>query len=288
MPRQRSPSRDKAFEIYKNHKGNIDLVKIAETLNLSPGTIRGWKNKDQWDNKLNGTLQKKCNKNTERSKHKKVNKKPKKEPMQQEVEEVLNNDQLTDKQRLFCVIYSKCMNATKAYKKVYKCTYETAMVNGSQLLRNAKVKAQIDRLISMEFNKELIKKSLIQKYLDIAFADMNEFMEFGTKEIPILDEAGEQKTDKEGNPQTFTMDYAHFKDSSNVDGTLISEISKGKDGAKIKLLDKMKAMQWLSDHIDLLTEEQRLKCEKLKSEIDKSKNNDSNEPIEIVIKRKNE
>lgn len=57
MPRQRSPNRDKAFEIYKEHKGNIDLVKIAKTLNLSPGTIRGWKNKDQWDNKLNGTFQ---------------------------------------------------------------------------------------------------------------------------------------------------------------------------------------------------------------------------------------
>ncbi|AGK95617.1 phage terminase small subunit [Clostridium pasteurianum] len=71
MPRQRSPSRDKAFEIYKENNGNIDLVKIAETLNLSPGTIRGWKNKDQWDDKLNGTFQTKVKKNTERSKRKK-------------------------------------------------------------------------------------------------------------------------------------------------------------------------------------------------------------------------
>ena len=67
MPRQRSPNRDKAFEIYKENDGNIDLVKIAEMLNLSPGTIRGWKNKDKWDSRLNGTLQK----NTERSKRKK-------------------------------------------------------------------------------------------------------------------------------------------------------------------------------------------------------------------------
>lgn len=67
MPRQRSPNRDKAFEIYKDNDGNIDLVKIAEMLNLSPGTIRGWKNKDKWNSKLNGTLQT----NTERSKRKK-------------------------------------------------------------------------------------------------------------------------------------------------------------------------------------------------------------------------
>ncbi len=67
MARARSPNRDKAFEIYKEHDGNIDLVKIAEILNISPGTVRGWKNKDKWDNKLNGTFQKKSAKDTERS-----------------------------------------------------------------------------------------------------------------------------------------------------------------------------------------------------------------------------
>lgn len=67
MPRQRSPNRDKAFEIYKENGGNIELVKIADMLKLSSGTIRGWKNKDKWDSKLNGTFQK----NTERSKRKK-------------------------------------------------------------------------------------------------------------------------------------------------------------------------------------------------------------------------
>ncbi len=66
MPRARSPDRDKAFEIYKQHDGKIDLIKIAEILNLPPGTIRGWKNKDCWEQQLNGTFQK----HTERSKRK--------------------------------------------------------------------------------------------------------------------------------------------------------------------------------------------------------------------------
>ncbi len=68
MARARSPNRNKAFEIYKEHDGNIDLVKIAEILNISSGTIRGWKNKDKWEDKLNGTFQKNSNENTERSK----------------------------------------------------------------------------------------------------------------------------------------------------------------------------------------------------------------------------
>ena len=61
---ERDPNRDKSFEIYKEHKGKIDLVEIASRLNLPSGTIRGWKSKDEWEQKLNGTLQL----NTERSK----------------------------------------------------------------------------------------------------------------------------------------------------------------------------------------------------------------------------
>ena len=57
MARVRSPNRDKAFEIYKEHNGDIDLVKIAGSLEVSPGTVRGWKNKDAWEEKLKGTFQ---------------------------------------------------------------------------------------------------------------------------------------------------------------------------------------------------------------------------------------
>lgn len=67
MARARDPNRNKAFEIYKEHDGKIDLVEIASQLNISPGTVRGWKSKDSWNDKLNGTFQK----NTERSKRKK-------------------------------------------------------------------------------------------------------------------------------------------------------------------------------------------------------------------------
>ena len=67
LPRARDPNRDIAFEIYKKHNGNIELTEIANQLNLSAGTIRGWKSKDNWEHQLNGTLQ---TKNTERSKRK--------------------------------------------------------------------------------------------------------------------------------------------------------------------------------------------------------------------------
>ena len=66
MGRARDPNRDKAFEIYSENNGNIELIDIAERLGVSAGTVRGWKSKDKWEPKIKGTFQKK---NTERSKN---------------------------------------------------------------------------------------------------------------------------------------------------------------------------------------------------------------------------
>ena len=59
-----------------------------------------------------------------------------------------------------------------------------------------------------------------------------------------------------------------------VDGTIISEVKMGKDGASVKLNDRMKALQWLTDHMDLATEEQRVKIAVLKTKIGSDEDND--------------
>ena len=53
MPRQRSPNRDRAFEIYREHGGNIENRRIAEMLGISEKSVSGWKCKDKWDDNLN-------------------------------------------------------------------------------------------------------------------------------------------------------------------------------------------------------------------------------------------
>ena len=57
MPRQRSPNRDRAFELYREHGGNIENRRIAEMLGISEKSVSGWKCKDKWDDNLNGVLQ---------------------------------------------------------------------------------------------------------------------------------------------------------------------------------------------------------------------------------------
>lgn len=58
MSRVRSPNRDKAFEIYKQHKGEILLKDIATQLDVKDAQIRKWKSQDRWEENLKGTLPK--------------------------------------------------------------------------------------------------------------------------------------------------------------------------------------------------------------------------------------
>ena len=67
MARARDPNRNIAFEIYKEHNGNIPNREISKILAVPEKTISGWKCKDKWNQKLNGVLRK----DTEYSKRKK-------------------------------------------------------------------------------------------------------------------------------------------------------------------------------------------------------------------------
>ncbi|MGH1287546.1 phage terminase small subunit [Bacillus toyonensis] len=80
MARQRSPDRNKAYEIFKEHNGDVTNRKIAELLstsekNVSEKTVGGWKSKDGWIDKMNGVLHK-----NERSTPKKDTEYSKKKP----------------------------------------------------------------------------------------------------------------------------------------------------------------------------------------------------------------
>ena len=93
------------------------------------------------------------------------------------------------------------------------------------------------------------------------------------KEVQVMSMYGpvEVKDPKTGEkkPIMKTVNAVMFRESVDVDGTLISEVKQGKDGASIKLADRMKALQWLSDHMDLATEEQRARIALLKAKSEK-------------------
>ena len=226
------------------------LVEIASQLNLPEGTVRRWKCTHKWENE-------RSEKKSERSESKRsVTKKA----VADEVKQVIQNTDLTDKQQLFCIYYIRCFNATKAYQKAYDVDYATAVVNGPRLLGNARIKDEIFRLKQERLNREFLSESdIFQKYMDIAFADVTDFVEFGNEDVDVILDTGERKT--------ITVSHVNIKNDADVDGTIISEVSKGKDGVKVKLADRMKALQWLSDHMDLATEKQKAEIALLKAKV---------------------
>lgn len=286
MARVRSPARDEARKLYLNSKGEIKLVDIAAKLNVLDTQIRKWKSQDKWEQELKGTLPNRKRNVT----NKKVNKKVSiKEPNVEEVDEVLNNTELTDKQRLFCIYYIKLFNATKAYQKVYGCTYESALVAGPRLLGKVSVKEEIKKLKKAKLNRAFLDEDdIFQKYMDIAFADISDYLSFGREskkawtkdnegnDIPLIDpNTGEQKV--------ITYNVVNLRESEEVDTTVISELSEGKDGVKIKLQDKMKALQWLSDRLDLIPtlSKEKLELEKQKIELARIKSGAYEEDEEV-------
>lgn len=275
MARAPNEKQIKAKELYdKGYK----LIDISKELNTAESTIRVWKNRFKWDNEKCNVSEKKCNVTVKKTKSVTV----KKEPIADEVIEVMENNELTDKQRLFCVIYAKRMNATKAYQQAYKCSYETAMVAGPRLLGNVRVKKQVDSLTQLQFNKEALKRSVIQKYIDIAFSDITDYVQFGQDYYVVKDKEGNPQIDDEGNIVTKPYNYVRLGESNQVDGTLINEIAEGKEGVKIKLADKMKALDFLTKHCNLLSDEEKIKLDienkklqnaRLGAEIDRLKGN---------------
>ena len=216
--------REKARELFE---GGLLLKEVAKQLDLKEGTVRAWKSREKWTQK--------CNAVTERNTVKKS------------VEKVINNDELTDKQELFCLLFSRSFNATKSYQEAFGCSYNTAMVNSCKLLKKAHIKKEVARLKEERYTIAFLSADdIFQKYMDIAFSDLGDYLEVKNGILKI-------------------------KDSTEVDTSVLQEVKEGREGVSVKLQDKMKALEWLAAHMDMGTAEQRAKVEKIKTETEKIK-----------------
>ncbi|MGE7917620.1 terminase small subunit [Viridibacillus sp. NPDC093762] len=124
--------------------------------------------------------------------------------------------------------YARHMNATKAYQKAFECGYDTANANGSRLLVKASVKKAILDLKKQRVENELLHKNeVLKKYIDIAFADIGDFVKRGDSGF------------------SFSI-----KPLEEMDTSIISELSNTENGVKLKLADKMKALDFLAEYPD--------------------------------------
>ena len=274
MPRARSPERDLAYQLWLDSGKKKKLKEIAEELGVPEGQVRKWKNLDKWD----ADVPKKTKGNV-----------PKRE-VHKAAKRITENQELTDKQKLFCIYFSKSLNATSAYQKAYGCSYVAALTNGPRMLGNARIATEIRRLKQERYAQALLSpEDIFQKYMDIAFADMGDYMSWGQEEEPVIGQFGPVMIP---NPETGekealmqTVNVVRLKESRDVDTTLIGEVKQGRDGITVKLPDRMKALEWLADHMDMATPEQKAKTDKLRAETDRirrSSDPDQDDGVEII------
>ena len=268
MPGAKDELRKEAFEMFRH---GSKLKDIAEQLQVPAGTVRRWKCTDKWEQRAGANANAKANaKNDARAN---ARNRRRNRPVTVEVQEE-EKPGLTEKQGLFCLFYVRYFNATKAYMKAYECSYTAAKAHGYKLLQNVEIRQEIERLKQNRLNRELLSEAdIFQKYMDIAFSDITDYLVFGQKEVPVMGPFGPIKVEDpdtgEKVPVTKIVNVVQFRESDEVDGTLISEVKQGRDGASIKLSDRMKALNWLADHMDFATPEQKAKVRKLEAETER-------------------
>lgn len=225
---------------YIDYQNGMKYKDIAAKHDVSINTVKSWKSR-----KWNAPPEKKGATKKEKVAHKK------------EVQPVIDNDDLTEQQKLFCLYYLQSFNATKAYQQAYGCDYNSARSNSIRLIAKDSIKVELRRLkAELQQDVFLDVKDLIREYAKQAFADITDFVEFSSTEHKLYeyDDAGKKQevvNEFTGELETYKSSQIALKSSEEVDGTLIQEVKKGKDGVSVKLYDKQKAMSELMKYIEI-------------------------------------
>lgn len=223
MAAKKNPLSDKAHELYKS---GMKLIDIAAELKVPSGTVRRWKSTYSWENERSET-------ESERSDRPRAKKKVR---IDDGTKETLQNEELTPEQQIFCIYYSRTFNATQSYLKAYGCNYYSAKAHGYELLQTVAIRTEIERLKELKRQQIMIDEDdIVELQMRIACSDMGNYISFGRAGV-ILQE------------------------SSSTDTQLIQEVKEGKSGISIKLADRQKAIDWLTQYF-LMHPESKYKAE---------------------------
>ena len=122
-------------------------------------------------------------------------------------------------------IYYYCLT-NNPFKSAVNAGYSESYAHrkGKELLEDKKImELIIEQKNEMIKQNGIVPQDIVRKYIDIAFADIGNYIEIENGMIDI-------------------------KDSKNLDYSLIKKISRDKQGTTIELEDKQKALQWLAEY----------------------------------------
>lgn len=145
-------------------------------------------------------------------------------------EEVVTVAELNERQRKFVDEYLVDMNATQA---AIRAGYspKTAYSQGQRLLKNAEIKAQVDKRVADRVQRTQITQDFVlNELMKIAMADGTDFASIGKRNRVTLTPTAELPPEKRA---------------------AVAAVKKGRDGVEIKTYDKLKALELLGRHLGL-------------------------------------
>lgn len=246
----------------KDYLSGMKYKDIAEKYGVSLNTVKSWKSRNGWQR--DATKKKGAHKNQKRVHTKKQKVAQVRSP--DVIDELVENDELKDRQKAFCLYYLQRYNATWAYQKAYGVDHETALRAGPRLLGNVGVKKQLTELKKQQ-SAELYATAndIMLGYLKQAYSDVTDVLEFKTvkrlKWNKVPDDTGEYedanghyrldpKIDPETGEQAFYYEnLVLLKDSNEIDTSNIKSIRINDGEAVVEMYDKQRAMKELLERL---------------------------------------
>lgn len=221
----------------KDYEAGMKYKDIAAKYDVKLNTVKSWKSR-YWNKGAP----------PEKSVHTK-----RKKVAHKVVDELVDNDDLTDKQKAFCLYYLQRFNATWAYMKAYGVNYATASVNGSRLLGNDKVQTQLTELKkSIADDLHLTAVDIAREYAKQAFSDIGDYVDYESKQLPVV-KYGKVVHDQNGDPIMYDDHHVRAKHQAQVDTSLIKGVHIERGELVLELYDKVQAL----DHLNKLLEGQK-------------------------------
>lgn len=163
---------------------------------------------------------------------------------------------MTKAQQVFCDEYLIDLNATRAYKVAYpSCKKDTtANVNGSKLLRNAKVQEYISvKMQEREKRTEVTQDMVINELASIAFSKASDYAKLKKmkKNVPIFD--GEEIVNYK-EEEYIGIEFTPTDELTETQKKALAGIKEGKFGLQVDSCDKVKALELLGRHLGIFND----------------------------------
>ncbi len=167
---------------------------------------------------------------------------------------------LTDKQKLFADEYLIDLNATRAYKAVYKNIKndDTAAAAGARMLRNVKVAEYIEkRMKDREKRTEITQDFVLKELYEIAKANGSDFAK--VVDEPIIQNGMYVVDPDTGKVKTYkSVEVIATDKLPEEKKKAIAGIKEGKYGVEVATCDKVKALELLGRHLGMFKDKVEL------------------------------